>query len=226
MVSFLRNLLAEIENKVDFVYPFASLSGVSIKYSASQMDTENKLQYLATENPTFMGEGKLTPAQRGTLSHRFMEKCDFASACISVEAEINRLKENNVFTEAEIGAINVAKIEQFFKSDLYNRISTAEKFLREQEFTMSLPVREINSDLNTDEKAVLQGIIDGLIINGKHGEIVDYKTDKVNTEEELCEKYRQQMTVYEKAAKECFGLEEVKVTLYSFSLSKEISLKL
>lgn len=220
-------LLAEIVKKVSFVYPFASLSGTSIKYTASNMDTETKNQYLATESPAFMGAGELTPAQRGTLLHRFMEKCDFAVASVDSKAELKRLKENKAFSPLEAQAININKITEFFKSDVYRRIQSAEKLLREQEFTMSIPVNDINPDLpDTDEKAVIQGVIDALLINGKNGEIIDYKTDKVKKEEELISKYRQQMRVYKRAAEECFGLERVTVTLYSFSLSKEISLKL
>ncbi len=220
-------LLSEIEKKVNFIYPFASLSGTSIKYTASNMDAETKNQYLASESPAFMGEGELTPAQRGTLLHRFMEKCNFAAAAQNTNAELDRLKENKAFSPIEAQAINVNKISEFFKSDVYRRIRGAEKFLREQEFTMSIPVSDINPDLpEMQEKAVVQGVIDALLINGKNGEIIDYKTDKVKTEEELCDKYRQQMRVYKKAAKECFGLEEVNVTLYSFSLSKEIYVKL
>lgn len=220
-------LLEEIENKVSFVYPFNAILGVSLKYSASNMDTETKNQYLATESPAFMGEGELTPAQRGTLLHRFMEKCDFEKASQSVKAELDRLKENKAFSDIEAQAININKITEFFKSDVYKRICNAQNFLREQEFTMSIPVSDINADLpHTDEKAVVQGVMDALLINGKKGEIIDYKTDKVKTEEELTEKYRQQMMVYKRAAEECFGLEEIKVTLYSFSLSKEISVKL
>ena len=220
-------LLAEIEKKVDFVYPFASLSGTAIKYTASNMNTETKNQYLATESPAFMGEGELTPAQRGTLLHRFMEKCDFIAASQDANAELDRLKDGKSFSQAEAQAINVNKITEFFKSDVYKRICNSESFLREQEFTMSIPVSDINTDLSeTDEKAVVQGVIDALLINGKNGEIIDYKTDKVKSEDELVEKYRQQMMVYKRAAGECFGLEDVKVTLYSFSLSKEISVKL
>ena len=73
---------------------------------------------------------------------------------------------------------------------------------------------------------IVQGVIDGLIINGDNCEIVDYKTDRVESEEELCDRYKEQMRIYKKAAEECFGMQNVAITLYSFHLSKEISLKL
>ena len=136
--------------------PFSSLIGLTLAYLIAERES------VATENPAFMGKDELTPAQRGTLAHKFLEKCDF------------NLVENSI-----------------------------EK-----------------------ESVVLQGIMDGLIINGNIGEIIDYKTDRVETEEELCDRYREQMRVYKAAAEQCFGLENVTVTLYSFSLSKEISIKL
>ena len=77
----------------------------------------------------------------------------------------------------------------------------------------------------SDETVFVQGVIDGLLINGTDCEIVDYKTDRVSSAEELCEKYREQMKMYKKAAQDCFGLQNVTITLYSFHLSKEISLK-
>ena len=222
-------ILDSIKEKVSYVYPYAEIAGTPVKYSASRVDEKTETLYIATENPAFMGKDDLTPAQRGTLAHRFMEKCDFTLAKESVENEIVRLKDDGTFTDLEADAINISSINKFFESDLYKRIETAENFVREKEFTMNVPLSFIKKDLPIvagDERVVVQGIIDGLIINGNKGEIVDYKTDRVDTPEELCDRYREQMRVYKAAAEQCFGCEEVTVTLYSFSLSKEISLKL
>ena len=94
---------------------------------------------------------------------------------------------------------------------------------------MFIPISQVNEnvpEIAKSETVIVQGIIDGLIVNGKSGEIIDYKTDRVDTLEELCERYKEQMSIYKKAAEECFGLQNITVTLYSFHLSKEISLKL
>ncbi len=222
-------ILDILNNRLSYKYPFAVLSDIPVKYAASAMEKNENLKYIATENPAFSGAGDLTPAQRGTLAHRFMEMCDFKNASDNLMAEINRMVENNTFTQKEAESININSIKSFFQSELYNRISSAEKYVREQEFAMSVPISQINETLPEsvgDETVIVQGVIDGLIINGKNGEIVDYKTDRVATAEELCEKYREQMKMYKKAAEECFGLQNVTITLYSFHLSKEISLKL
>ena len=222
-------MLDIINKKVSYKYPYGDFASMPIKYSASRVDENAGVLYVATENPAFMGKDELTPAQRGTLAHKFLEKCDFNLVENSIEKEIERLKNNGVFTENEAEAISVTSIKNFIESDLFTRIKTAEKFIREKQFTMTAPLSFVRKDLPdgaSGESVVLQGIMDALIINGKTGEIVDYKTDRVDTEEELCNRYREQMRVYKAAAEQCFGLENVTVTLYSFGLSKEISVNL
>ncbi len=223
------DMLNEISERLSYKYPFAEVSSIPVKYAASSMDREENLKYLATENPAFSGSGELTPAQRGTLTHKFMEICDLKAIKTDLAGEIAKLVDNNIFTQKEADSLNISAIHNFLSSELYNRISNAEKYIREQEFSMSIPVSIVNSSLPqnvNDENVIVQGIIDGLVINGQNGEIVDYKTDRVNTAEELCERYKGQMSIYKKAVEECFGLQNVTVTLYSFHLSKEISIKL
>ena len=221
-----KSVLEDISKKLSFEYPFAEFSEIPVKYAASSMQKDENLKYLASERPSFMGKDELTPAQRGSLMHRFMEICDMLRASENIKEELEYLVNNEKFTKNEADAIDLRKLEMFFESDMYKRISSADKFLKEQEFTMSVPLSFINPYMDCEETVVIQGVIDGLIINGKQGEIVDYKTVRVDTEEELCQRYTEQMRVYKMAAEQCFGLENIKVSLYSFNLSKEISLKL
>ena len=222
-------MLKIVTERLAYQYPFTALSDVPVKYAASSVNSDENLKYLASENPAFSGTGELTPAQRGTLIHKFMEVCDLDSAYENLEEEIASVVNNRIFTEKEAKSLNVKAIKSFFASDLYKRISSAESYVREKEFSMSLPVSLINSDLPEsvqNETVIVQGVIDGLVINGDSCEIVDYKTDREESEEELCERYKEQMRIYKKAAEECFGMQNVAITLYSFHLSKEISLKL
>ncbi len=222
-------ILDEINKRLSYDYPYAALSNIPVKYVASAIERNENLKYLATENPSFSSAGDLTPAQRGTLTHKFMEMCDFTKAKTDLSNEIKRLIDNNTFTQKEAEVINIKSIKSFFESELCNRILTAEKYLREKEFTMFVPLSQVNDSLSEDllnETVIVQGVIDGLVINGDNGEIVDYKTDRVSSTDELCEKYKEQMKMYKKAAEECFHLQNVTITLYSFHLSQEISLKL
>lgn len=218
-------LTEKIKEKVSFTYPYDYLSGIDVKYTASSMDKTYESEYFASENPSFLSENKITPAKRGTLIHKFMEVCDMKKASLNIDAETERLIQNGTFTQEEAKALDKNKIRKFFKSDMFSRVLSAEKFLREKEFTMSVPLNLVlNEPKNLDgESAVVQGVVDGFIVNGENGEIIDYKTDRVKSADELCERYKTQMWVYKKAATECFGVKNIKVTLYSFELSKEIS---
>lgn len=218
-------LTEKIKEKVSFVYPFDYLSGIDVKYTASSIDKTYESEYFASENPSFLSENKITPANRGTLIHKFMEVCDMKKASLNIDAETERLIQNGTFTQEEAKALDKNKIRKYFKSDMFARVLGAEKFLREKEFTMSVPLNLVlNEPKSFDgESAVVQGVVDGFIVNGENGEIIDYKTDRVKSAEELCERYKTQMWVYKKAAEECFGVKNVKVTLYSFELSEEIS---
>lgn len=224
-----KDILENISNKLSYEYPYSALSEIPIKYAASSMQKDDNLQYLASERPAFMGKDELTPAQRGSLMHRFMELCNMNDAGKNVEKELVRLVENEQFTKEEADAVDTKKLEKFFQSDMYKRICSADKFLKEQEFAMSIPATvaiENLPEIASNEKVVVQGVIDGLIINGNRGEIIDYKTDKVSNEAEIINRYKEQMRIYKMAAEQCFSLKEVQVTLYSFALSKEISVKL
>lgn len=220
-----RELTEIINQKVSYAYPFDLLAGIDVKYTASSMDREERNEYFASDNPAFLSEGKITPAKRGTLIHKFMEVCDMKKAAENLDGEIERLTCDGTFTGNEANAVQREKIKKFFKSDMFRRICEADEFWREREFTMSVPLKAIhqNTDIADDESAVVQGVVDGFIVNGNAGEIIDYKTDRVKSAEELCERYKTQMWVYKRAAEECFGVKNVKVTLYSFELSQEIS---
>ena len=224
-----KDILEDISNKLSYEYPYSALSEIPIKYAASSMQKDDNLQYLASERPAFMGKDELTPAQRGSLMHRLMELCNMQNTGEDVEKELVRLVENEQFTKEEADAVDIKKLEKFFESDMYKRICSADKFLKEQEFAMSVPAMvaiENIPEIANNEKVVVQGVIDGLIINGNRGEIIDYKTDKVSDETEIINRYKEQMRIYKMAAEQCFGLTDVGVTLYSFALSKEISVKL
>ena len=86
-----------------------------------------------------MGKDSFTPAQRGTFTHLFMEKCDFANAKADVENELNRLTECGVFTEEQANAVNVKALKAFFGSNLFDRMQNAKDIYREQQFTVSIP---------------------------------------------------------------------------------------
>jgi len=216
--------IKEIDSRINYEYPFLPLTKVASKRTASGFsEQESDYSYFASSKPAFMLKDSYTPAQKGTLAHLFMEKCDFVNAENSVENELERLKKNGIFNEKQAAAVNTGKLSEFFSGSLYSRMKSSSKLFREQKFTVSLPVSFFEKDVESEDNVVVQGKIDCFFIENAEAVIVDYKTDYVKDGKELCERYAPQMEVYKKAVEDFTGKKVKEVILYSFSLGKEIS---
>lgn len=72
---------AGIEKKIDYVYPYAALQGIQAKIAASDLASRDfAVQYAVSSRPAFLGKKGLTPAQRGTALHAFMQFADYSAA--------------------------------------------------------------------------------------------------------------------------------------------------
>ncbi len=215
----------EINEKITFSYPNEKILGINSKYSASGLaERENIELYYCTKKPSFMNTGGISASERGTLMHRFMEKCDFSSAEKGFENELARLTKIGVFTEKEAECIDKAKIEAFFAGNIYSRIKNADKVLREPRFIYEMSVNEIDNFIDSDEKVTVQGVADCIIIKDGKITVVDYKTDRVKEAGELISRYSAQLKLYAKAMNNTYGLPVDDCVIYSFALGEEISL--
>ena len=215
----------EINEKLSFAYPNEKILGINSKYSVSGLaERETFERYYCTKKPSFMNTGGMSASMRGTLMHRFMEKCDFFKAEKSIEDEILRLTENGVFTEKESEYIDNSKIAAFFNGSVYALIKNADTVLREQRFIYEMSVNELDSSIESDEKVTVQGVADCVVIKDGKITVIDYKTDRVNEREELVSRYSAQLELYAKAMNNTYGLPVEDCLIYSFSLGKEISL--
>ena len=96
--------------------------------------------------------------------------------------------------------------------------------MREKKFTISVPISQVYPSLSRfeDEKVMIQGIADCVFLEDGKLIVLDYKTDRLDSEERFKEKYASQVKTYKKAIALCTGLEVSKTILYSFFLGKEI----
>lgn len=227
-VSYDSELLKEIKIRTSYEYEFAGLSAYESKISASSFNrTDVSGEYFITAEPAFMCKNEMTPASRGTATHRLLEICNMKNCENDIDGEILRLTQSGKLSEQQGKAIDRKSVEAFFNSSLYKRISASEKVYKEQKFTLLVPIDSVYSDVPeqiSDEKTVVQGIIDCLFIENEEIVVVDYKTDKAVSEGELTEKYLPQLKIYKQAAREIFNLPVKETLIYSLSLKKEIKL--
>jgi len=159
---------------------------------------------------------KYTPVRKGILVHFVLETLDFnkISDINSLKEYIDNLVENKVINENDRKYINVRKIYNFLKSDLGEEIANSTLLKREDEFVVDLP-KYSNS--------LIQGVID-LYYKNKNNNItlVDFKTDRIENDEEFVNKYKIQLDIYKEAIENLTGYKVYKKYIYSFYLDKKI----
>ena len=173
-------------------------------------------------------EHALTPAEKGNIYHGIMERIDFSRAEEEGLPYIRRfaeeLVEAGVILEPEMEAVDLRKIEDFFRSPLGRQCTESYRrgeLFREQSFDLVME--------RDGEEIMVQGIIDCFFLTEEGTVLLDYKTNRIDPtrsfEEEarrLREMYRTQLDLYRQAL-EGSGLPEVcRSYLYLFSAGREI----
>ena len=95
----------------------------------------------------------------------------------------------------------------FFSSDLGKRMAAAQRegrLKKESQFVIGIPARQMG-DFNSDELVLVQGIIDAFFEEDGELVLVDYKTDYVEKEETLRERYGIQLDIDADGEKEGEG---------------------
>ena len=87
---------------------------------------------------------------------------------------------------------------------------------REQPFVMGCPADRVGEGLPKEETVMIQGIIDAFFEEEDGLVLYDYKTDRVDTPEELRERYSVQLDFYERALAQITGKPVKERYLYSF----------
>lgn len=220
--------LKEIKEKNSYVYEFAPLSGVLAKRGASTAfkETVNR-EFFASDRPAFMNKTSLTAAGRGTAMHTFMQFADYGNAKENIEGEIERLLSKGFLDNLQAESLDRKKLENFFSSELFGRISLSDKVYREKKFIIGMSPAEFDEALPekfSDERVVVQGILDCAFEEDGQIVIVDYKTDRVSSPDILRERYSGQLKIYEKAVRECLGKTVKETLLYSFSLETTVKI--
>ena len=238
--------IIEIKNLINWKYKHVTSATIPTKTSVTklkQMQNESKngeIQAKLNENveleksdnsicelPKFMVEEEnLTGAQKGTLMHMCFQKLDTSK---NYEMEdlndfVQNLVKNEIITEEEAKSININKLHQFTKSELWNKLKMAKKVYKEAPFYLMVNSNEIYND-DSDEQILVQGVIDLYFID-ENGQLVlvDYKTDYVEKEQELVDKYTVQLQLYKKALEVGINKKVSKMYIYSVKLEKLIQI--
>ncbi len=209
-------LLQVLSERFKYKYPNNELSNIPSKMAVTSLVHGDSNKFAFTSRPEFMSKSGLTPAERGTAAHKFMQFADYSKAEIDICGEIERLYEWEYLSFEESNALEHDKLSRFFISDVYKRIKNSDEVKREYKFMVEYPYE--------GQKTIVQGIADCVFFENDEVVILDFKTDRVDEVSALVQQYSQQLEVYKYAIEQITGKHVKECILYSLHLSKEVSI--
>lgn len=216
----------EVQARLDYSDLRSVLSSVPAKRAASDGSERGiNREYFASSRPAFMSSGGLTPAQRGTATHKFMQFSDYSAARANIESELARLVDGGFLSEDEGKAVNIGAAKRFFMSPLAERIFASDNVMREKKFASLFPAKFFYPELTgeaAEEKIVVQGIADCVFVEDGELVIVDYKTDTGVDAETLLDRYSAQLEIYREALSQALGMPVKETLLYSFFMNSTV----
>ena len=190
------------------------------KTAAASARSENPLIRFRRDFPEpDLSRSEISAAERGTATHLVLQQIDLSRTGTADEIlqEISRMEQAHFLTREEAEAVDPEKIRLFFSSDIGLRIRRAEKLWREFRFSLMTDIRELLPGETAEERVLLQGVIDCFFLENDGLVLLDYKTDRVEKEEEIrgrAEHYRPQLETYARALNRIFGLPVKEKLLY------------
>lgn len=214
--------IRRVKEKCDFVYPYKEINTIPSKVTATQLT--NDFENYSLPRPGFLSYKGLTPAERGIALHAFMQFADFKE---DPEKELKRLVNEGFITKEQGESINLTLVKKFLKSPLGKRIQSSELVNKEYRFSVNINASLVRDDLSDEVKehpVILQGAIDCFFLENGKMYIVDFKTDRVESLDELVTEYGTQLKLYRKALAEISDYPLGGCYIFSLYLSESVEI--
>ena len=219
----------QFERVFNFKYAHTSSSEVVAKSTVTevlQKDDEVVSNYSIKKfriDEVFKTREELDFSRIGSVYHLVMENIDFSITTMEeLDKKLSELIESRVLPIDTLELIDKSKI---LKATLAvsQLIKDATDIRREQQFMMYVPYNEVFKNSLVEDKILIQGVIDLIVVKKDEIIIVDYKTTRLNSEEELAKKYATQLNLYKKAYELASGKTVSKKLIYSFYLNNMVN---
>lgn len=167
----------------------------------------------------------VTGAQWGTLMHEAMQWLPVKKYTQkSMTAMLDSLQAEGKFSDEERSLLSDRSLYGFFNSDLGQRLIASKRVERELPFSMLFDGNRVYPDVENGERLFLQGIIDTVFVEDDQWVLVDYKTDRVKSGDELIRRYKIQMDLYKEALERLTNMPVKASYIYSFRLHEAVLL--
>jgi ATP-dependent helicase/nuclease subunit A len=158
-------LQQKLQERFEMKNPHEALSRIPVKAAISVLAEEEQAHTFAlTARPAFLSKSGLSPAERGTAMHTYLQFADYPAAATDPVGELERLRTKGFLTEEQAAVIEPEKIRALFESPLGQRILHAGQVHREVRFLLDYPAKQWDPAANeTDESVVLQGVATAIL---------------------------------------------------------------
>ena len=167
----------------------------------------------------------VTGAQWGTLMHEAMQWLPVKKYTqTSMTDMLDSLQAEGKFSDEERSLLSDRSLYGFFNSDLGQRLIASKRVERELPFSMLFDGNRVYPGVENGERLFLQGIIDTAFVEDDQWVLVDYKTDRVKSGDELIRRYKIQMDLYKEALERLTNMPVKASYIYSFRLHEAVLL--
>ena len=207
------DIKADIHSLLDKYSAMEITKGARTKTSVSDLKGHSGFSAKLQKLPSFMNTSQRGGAEFGTLVHTVMEKINPAE----------NIPDQVIQIVGEENKAIIQKVQGFFQSPLGARALKSD-IKRESPFEIQIPATDFQGQEIEGETMLLQGVIDMYFEEDGEIVLVDYKTDKCDSLEELSGKYSVQLKWYREAIKRLLKKEVKEVFIYSFYLNDYIEI--
>ena len=236
------NIMQRLKDRFEQKYQFEHLANLYTKTTVSElkiaaMAEKDEAAFHTFEEkeveryePAFRREKEAVSATvRGNAYHKVMELLDFETIYQgegpkkNLSSFLEEQVHQGALSEEYKNAVKERKLLNFLNDPIAHRIREAQKkgcLYKEQPFVFGITAGRLDQAFPEEEKVLIQGIIDLFFVEEDGIVLLDYKTDRVQTGQELWDRYETQLDYYEEALCKVMNLPVKERILYSFALEK------
>ena len=224
-----------IAQHLAYTYPAKAATSVPSKQTATQRKGRTKDQEAGEDapetNPVFHWRNARTTNQstgktRGSAVHAVMQHLDL-SLCANASTiadQIDHLTAVGRISREQSALVDPQMLARFFASDIGKKVQASSRVVREFKFSILEDASRFYPGVS-DEKILLQGVVDCAIIEEDGITVIDFKTDRFEESKlsAITEHYRPQVEIYADALSRIFQKPVKQSVLYFFSIDKSVT---
>lgn len=213
-----------ITSYLDFIYPNQVETQIRAKQSVTEIkrqfsvqdswsDTKivEGIQKVSLDRPKFLQRKGLSATEKGTAMHTVMQSLPLSHEPDDKELTdfLEELVAKEILSPEQKESITYSEIQAFFRTKLGRLVNeNLQQVEREIPFSYHLPASVIYPEAETEERVLIQGVIDCMLEEADGVTLIDYKTDRIGShfpngwleaEPVLKKRYEVQMHLYQKA---------------------------